>query len=61
MKIIGTDRQGKTRDIRVIQRLDPGLDRNAVAALEKWTFVPGAKEGRPVEVRATVKVEYRLR
>jgi TonB family protein len=54
------DRKGKARDIRVTQGLDPGLDHNAVAAIQQWSFEPARKKDRPVDVRAAVEVNYRL-
>ena len=54
------DRKGKARDIRVTQGLDPGLDHNAVAAIQQWSFEPARKKDRPVDVQAAVEVHYRL-
>lgn len=57
--IVGTD--GRPRDIRVKKSLDPVLDRNAVAALGGWRFQPAARRGKPVAVRATVEINFRLK
>ena len=43
---IGKD--GVAHNVRVVQRLDPGLDQNAVEAVKHWRFQPGMKYGRQV-------------
>jgi TonB family protein len=54
------DADGAPRRIRILKSLEPGLDKNAVEAVRKWRFRPGAKDGRPVAVAATVEVNFRL-
>jgi hypothetical protein len=40
---------------------DPlGLDEAAIAALKFWRFRPATKEGKPISIRATVSVQFRL-
>ena len=39
----------------------PSIDRNAFLALQQWTFRPAVKDGHPVNVYHTVKLEFRLR
>jgi TonB family protein len=56
--VVGDD--GKPRDIKVIQSLGYGLDEKAIEAVEKWTFRPSQKDGKPVPVVATVQVFFRL-
>jgi serine/threonine-protein kinase len=52
---------GRAHNIRVIQSVGhPDLDRNAVAALSRWQFTPGRKNGAPVKVRAVIDQTYRL-
>ena len=53
-------RNGKPRDIRVIEGLERGLDKNAIAALEQWRFEPATKNGLPVEIRAVAEIVYKL-
>ncbi len=53
--------QGQARNIRVTKSLDKGLDQQAIAAIEKWRFAPGVKDGKPVRVVATIEVNFRLR
>lgn len=53
--------QGRAKNIRVTKSLDNGLDQQAIAAIEKWRFAPGVKDGKPVRVVATIEVNFRLR
>jgi TonB family protein len=55
------DTQGQAEKIRVTKSLDKGLDQQAIAAIEKWHFAPGIKDGKPVRVAATIEVNFRLR
>lgn len=52
--------KGEPRDIKVQRSLHPGLDAQAVAAVEQWLFEPGKKEGKPVAVSATIEINFRL-
>jgi len=54
------DMEGRARDIRVSRSLGMGLDEKAVEAVTKWKFKPGMKDGRPVNVRALIEVNFRL-
>jgi len=54
------DPLGKVRQIRVARSLGMGLDEKAVEAVQKWRFVPGMKDGRPVAVQVNVEVTFRL-
>ncbi|MEZ5398486.1 MAG: energy transducer TonB [Bryobacteraceae bacterium] len=56
--VVGPD--GLVHDIRVTYPLGLGLDEKAVEAVRQWRFKPGMKMGRPVAVRATVEVNFRL-
>jgi TonB family protein len=52
--------QGEPSAFRVVSGLNAEEDRTAVEALKKWRFQPGTKNGRPVNVRVTVEVEFHL-
>jgi len=52
--------QGHPTELSVISPLGFGLDEQAQAALEKWEFAPGTKDGKPVKVLATVEVNFRF-
>jgi TonB family protein len=56
--IIGPD--GKPKDVEVAKSLDPDLDANAIAAVQRWIFRPATKDGDPVSVYATVEVQFHL-
>ena len=55
------DKEGKTRNVKVVEGLDTGLDKNAVTAVREWLFDPATKEGQPVVCAAKTKVNFRLR
>jgi TonB family protein len=54
------DRDGKPRDIRVMQSLGLGLDEKAIEAVKLWRFEPAKKDGKPVAVQVNVEVTFRL-
>jgi TonB family protein len=56
--VVGTD--GRLHDIHVERALGKGLDEQAVATLQKWTFQPAIKDGQPVPVRINVEVQFQL-
>jgi TonB family protein len=59
--VVRTD--GTPGDIEITTSLDTeyGLDKQAVAALSKWRFEPGLKDGKPVPVRVTIEMRFWLR
>jgi protein TonB len=57
--VVGTN--GEPRDIRVVRALDPGLDKEAIAAVERWRFKPGTKDGQAVPVQVTIEMAFTLR
>lgn len=54
------DSSGLPEDIEIQKPLGYGLDEQAVAAVEKWRFNPGTKDGQPVAVRIMVEVSFHL-
>jgi TonB family protein len=54
------DVEGQARDIHVVKSLGMGLDEKAIEAVQKWKFKPAMKGGQPVNVRATIEVNFRL-
>jgi TonB family protein len=56
--VIGAD--GVPRIVRVVRSLGYGLDEAAIAALERWRFKPGMKDGVPVDVSLNVEVNFNL-
>jgi TonB family protein len=51
---------GTPRDFKILRKLGMGLDENALAAVRKWRFQPGFKDGQPVNVIAQIEVNFRL-
>jgi TonB family protein len=58
---VAIDEQGKVTDTRVVKPLSPELDAAAAAAVAASTFRPGMKDGRPVPVKITITVAFRLK
>jgi TonB family protein len=54
--VVGTD--GKARDVKVLRGLGLGLDENAVAGVGAWEFVPGKKDGQPVNVQVRIEESF---
>ena len=57
--MVGVD--GKTRELHVIRGLGFGLDQNALVAVRDWHFVPGMRNGNPVESPVRIDVEFNLK
>jgi TonB family protein len=54
------DTHGDPQNPRVIRALGMGLDEKALDAVRHYRFKPALKQGRPVPVRITVAVNFRL-
>ena len=54
------DQRGLVRDVHVTQSLDKRLDQNAIDAVKQWKFKPALKDGKPIAVRTSVEVDFRL-
>ncbi|HSB15606.1 MAG TPA: energy transducer TonB [Bryobacteraceae bacterium] len=52
--------RGTCQNVKVLRALGLGLDEKAIEAVKKWKFRPGAKDGKPVTVAATIEVNFRL-
>jgi TonB family protein len=52
---------GSTGNISVVRSLDPGLDRQAVDALKRWTWKPGTRGGEPARVSVQVQLAFTLK
>ena len=56
--VIGQD--GHVYSVETVKGVDPRLDRSATEALQKWTFTPATREGKPIDVDAVVEIPFRL-
>src|SRR4030095_8756060 len=54
--VIGSD--GSISKVQVLKSLGYGLDENAAKALSEWRFKPGTKDGKPVNVRIQVLMNF---
>jgi TonB family protein len=54
------DAHGMPQGARVVRKLGHGLDEQALAAINHYQFNPAMFEGRPVPVRITMQVEFKL-
>jgi protein TonB len=54
-------RDGTVGDVRILRRLDSGLDQRAVQAVRQWRFAPATLKGVAVDVIVEVGVEFKLR
>ncbi len=54
------DSSGSPRNLKVVRGIGFGLDEKAIEAVEKWRFRAGYKDGKPVNVAATIDVNFRL-
>jgi len=51
---------GAPQHIQVVRSLGTGLDEKAVEAVSKYRFKPAMLNGKPVPVRITDEVNFRL-
>lgn len=56
--VVGSD--GLAHDVSVTVPLGFGLDESAIECIRQWRFQPGALNGRAVNVRAAIEVNFRL-
>ncbi len=56
--VISSD--GRVFSIETVKGIDERLNESAVEALQKWTFTPAMREGKPVAVDALVEIPFRL-
>jgi periplasmic protein TonB len=52
---------GTVGDTKVIEKLHPDLDDEAVRTLRQWIFTPGTKDGVAVPVQVDVQMTFTLR
>ena len=54
-------KDGSVDSIQLVRKLDPQLDRNSMAALARWKFRPGTRDGVPIDVEMVVHIPFRFR
>jgi TonB family protein len=52
--------EGLPTNFHIVRSLGLGLDEKASQALSGWRFRPGMKQGNPVEITASIEVNFRL-
>jgi TonB family protein len=50
---------GTVAQVKVLEGFDDRLDENARKALSAWHFVPGTRDGSPVDLEAVVRIPFR--
>lgn len=70
LRVVGTDGEvvlsfivtsrGKVVAIQILSSTHPGFEADAVAALQKWTFSPGIKDGRAVHCHMKIPVRFSM-
>jgi protein TonB len=51
---------GTVSTCRILRGLNAEEDRTALKAVKLWRFQPGTKDGKAVNVRVTVEIEFHL-
>jgi TonB family protein len=54
------DTTGRLTNVRILHGLGLGLDEKAIAAVRRWRFRPGYREGKPIITTATIEVNFHL-
>lgn len=54
--VVGSD--GLPHNVRVARNLRPDLDKAAIDAVNRWTFSPATKDGKPIAVQINVEVAF---
>jgi TonB family protein len=52
------DEQGNVGGVKIFSSTDHGFDQAAMEAVQQWTFSPGKKDGKPVNVRMSVPIVF---
>ena len=50
---------GTVAEVKVLEGFDDRLDENAARALSAWHFVPGTRDGNPVDLETVVRIPFR--
>ncbi|HEX5000442.1 MAG TPA: energy transducer TonB [Terriglobia bacterium] len=58
--IVKEDGTVDNASIKLLRKLGYGLDESAITTVRTWKFRPGTENGKPVPVRVTMEVTFRL-
>jgi TonB family protein len=50
---------GTVAEVKVLEGFDDRLDENAARALSAWHFVPGTRDGNPIDLETVVRIPFR--
>ncbi|MDX1389735.1 MAG: energy transducer TonB, partial [Acidobacteriota bacterium] len=55
-------KDGRVGDVKVLRSTNPGhgLEEAAIEAVKQWRYEPATKDGEPVEVLFTVRIDFTL-
>lgn len=53
-------KEGTASNCQIVRGLNSEEDKTALKAVKLWRFQPGTKDGKPVNVRVTVEIEFHL-
>ena len=54
------DEKGAVSKVEAVESPDPSLAQAAIDAVSKWTYKPATLKGKPVKVRMTITVSFKL-
>ena len=57
---VAINKNGGIDKVKVVRRLDPSLDQNAVDAVKQWQFAPAEKNGEAVPFQTLVEISFSL-
>jgi TonB family protein len=50
---------GSVAEVKVLEGFDDRLDENAARALSAWHFLPGTRDGSPIDLETVVRIPFR--
>lgn len=58
--VVSLNEKGEVVDVRVIKRVDPLLDAEAIRAVKKTTFSPALQNGHAVKIKIAIPVHFKI-
>jgi TonB family protein len=55
---LAINEKGGVEAVKVVRRLEPGLDQNAMDAVRQWKFAPATKDDKPMAVQMNVEITF---